>query len=93
MESMKSCASKVASVPLNRRSFLKALGAATVAAAIPSSYADGGVVENLSPISITYPEGKEWGVIVDAGGHTLIDVFEFIQSIFKSDSFREKLRV
>lgn len=84
MESMKSKASS----EISRRSFLKGLGAVTVAAAIPASYAGGEWIDlgpgaaTMRDISITYPEDGEWGVIVDAGGHSMLEVSEFIHENF-----------
>lgn len=71
---------------LNRRTFLKGVGAATVAASIPQLYQEGSVLPvQTAPmnhdITVTFSEDGPWSVVIDAGGHTLEDVYDFYRAL------------
>ena len=67
---------------MNRRNFLKTVGACSIAAAIPIQYREGSTLR-MSDITITYADDGDWGVIIDAGNHTMLEVQEFIHENFR----------
>ena len=71
---------------MNKRDFLKSMLGAAALAAIPIPLVEAFVNEETDTltygdITIEYPRGGEWGVIINANGHSMADVYEVTRKL------------
>ena len=73
---------------MNRRNFLKSVLGAAALAAIPLPLVEAFINEETDTltygdITITYPGEGEWSMVIDANGHSMSDVYDFIRPLVR----------
>ena len=69
---------------MKRRQFLKGIGAATVAAAIPASYATGGVFEVTGKLDVYFDDPELYASTIDCLGNPVAEVYKHMKLVCKS---------